>query len=372
MARVVRPKGIDQRHIFHEDVTARANLPAHRERLFLQASAIDWHSPSNMRPRWRRPMSMNAADLYRKAFACLPEPDLGDYSRRLGRDDPENDQFVERGRDSLDLLHQAGRCAECSWGDEGGRLICVDVFAGARRLAMLGMLRAEGSFRRGNDRAGLGDLTAVMALGRHVSRGTYISGMAGFPLEDLAITKAFDVLGRLNSESRRALAQALDSLPAFPELSEVLRVEQTHFRETYRERFATLDGRDLSQQVRQEFGLPARTEENSDLFEAVFPAGDPAERMLVASRGTRTGLLALADEALAAFDTLVEITTNAADGSSQRLAALHTAALSNPLLADVLKTFDDMRPLWDRFSKRIASLHSLAQSQLSFAEATDT
>ena len=40
---------------------------------------------------------------------------------------------------------------------------------------------------------------------------------------------------------------------------------------------------------------------NTGLIEIVFPDGDPAQRMLVASRGTRSGLLAMADGVLAAF-----------------------------------------------------------------------
>ena len=43
------------------------------------------------------------------------------------------------------------------------------------------------------------------------------------------------------------------------------------------------------------------------MIEWVFPAGDPVEHILLASGGTRNGLLALAEQVLAAFDTLVEV-----------------------------------------------------------------
>jgi hypothetical protein len=308
----------------------------------------------------RRLTPMNAADLYHKAFACLPEGALDAYSGRLGRDDPETDRFVERGRDSLDLLHHAARCAECNWGSEAALGTPVDDFSCGRRLAVLALLRAEGSFRRGDDRAGLDDLAAVMALGRHLGRGKYISGLAGFPIEDLAATKAFEVLDCLDPETCRAFAERLDSLPSLPVLSEALRAEQTYFLGNYRETFAALDDGDVSRPIRDAFGLPSPTEQTADLTDWVFPDGDPAERMLLASGGTRSGLLALADEVLAAFGALAEIAEGAGNAPSEKLSALRNAAGSNPLLSDVLRAFDTMRPIWDRFDRRFARLRSLA------------
>jgi hypothetical protein len=306
---------------------------------------------------------MNAADLYRRAFACLPEAELGSYSRLLGRDDPETDRLVQRGRDSLELLHDAGRCTECDWGPEAALGVPVGDFSGGRYLAMLTLLRADGSFRRGDDGAGLDDLAAVMALGRHIGRGKYVSGLASFPIEDLAVTKAIEVLGRLDSETRRAFAERLGLLPAFPELSEALRAEKTYFRAAYRDKFASLGDGDLSQSIRAEFGLPAQAAGPPGFLEGVFPAGDPAERMLLASGETRSGLLLLADEVLVAFDTLIEIAEGAGDAAVEKLSALESAAQSNPLLFDVLRTFDMMRPLWDRFRARFASLRSQAETE---------
>ena len=48
------------------------------------------------------------------------------------------------------------------------------------------------------------DLTAAMALAHHLGRGKYISGLAAFPLEDLAVNKTNEVLDRLDHEGRRA------------------------------------------------------------------------------------------------------------------------------------------------------------------------
>ena len=305
---------------------------------------------------------MNAADLYRTAFSRLPKDDLGAYSPRLGRDEPESVDLVNLGADSLELLHQAARCAECDWGPEAAMGTPTDDFSGARRLAMLALLRAEGLFRKGDDQAALDDLVAVKTLGRHLSRGKYLSGLAGFPVEDLVTAKALDVMGRLDPATRRALAERLDSLPPFPALAEAIREEQEYFRRMYRDKFASLEDGDLSRPIRAEFGLGAPTEENAGLYESLFPAGDPAERMLLASGGTRVGLLALADEMLAAFDTLVEIAEDAENAASDRLTALRNAASSNPLLADQLRTFDTMRPIWNRYAQRFAHLRSVADT----------
>jgi hypothetical protein len=297
-------------------------------------------------------ISMNAADVYRKAFASLPQGEYADYSRRLGRVEPEIDEFVASGHHSLEKLHQAASCAECDWGDATDPGVPIEEFSGARRLTVLALLRAERSFQRADVRSGLEDLTAVMALARHLGRGKYVAGLASFPLEDLAVNKTLEVLGRLDHEGRRAFAQRLASLPAFPELWEAIRVEQEYFRKEYREKIAALDEGDLAGEIRNEFGLPPDTPENALRIATIAPNGDPAERMLLASGGTRSGLLKLADEVLAAFDVLVEIAKSNDAGTALKLAELRKAAESNPLLFDELATFDNMRMIWDRFRKR--------------------
>ena len=306
---------------------------------------------------------MNAAVLYRNAFACLPEGDLGAYSRCLGRAEPEIDSFVERGCASLEGLHRAARCTECDWGTAADVMATVADFSGARCLAMLAMIRAEGSFHRGEDRAGLDDLAAVMALGRHIGQGLYMSGLAGFPIADLGVTKAFEVFGRLDSETRHALAERLDSLPAFPKLADALRAEETYFRGTFRDKFAAFDEGDLSHSVYETFGLPAPTTENCGMIGCALASDDPAERLLLASGGTRAGLLALADQVLCAFDTLVEIANESEQTVSEKLSALRDAAARNPLVADVLQSFEMVRPIWQRYRERFDSLRSLAAAE---------
>ncbi len=293
---------------------------------------------------------MNAADLYRDAFACLPEGASLAYLQRLGRFEPEIDDLVARGRDSLEKLHQAAKCNECDWGDATGPDVPIEDFSGARRLTVLALLRAERSLQRADISGAVDDLTAALALARHLARGKYLSGLAAFPLEDLAVNKTNEILARLDHEGRRKLAGRLTSLPAFPSLSDAIRVEQGYFRRQYREKFAAVDEGSLAAEIRKEFGyatpgIAARADGDCQF-------GDPAERMLLASGGTRAGLLKLADETLAAFDVLAELASNDDDDSSGKLAALRKSAESNPLLSDVLATLDNMRPLWDRFRKR--------------------
>jgi hypothetical protein len=62
------------------------------------------------------------------------------------------------------------------------------------------------------------------------------------------------------------------------------------------------------------------------MIEWVFPAGDPVEQILLASGGTRNGLLALADQVLAAFDTLVEVANGPDEVTVEKLSALRLPA----------------------------------------------
>ena len=82
--------------------------------------------------------------------------------------------------------------------------------------------------------------------------------------------------------------------------------------------------------------------------------------MLVASGGTRAGLLTLADQTLAAMDSLITIVDGSEPAPAEKLAAIREAAASNPLLEDELRTFDKVRPIWDHFQKRFETLRARA------------
>jgi hypothetical protein len=313
---------------------------------------------------------MNAAELYQKAFASLPEGELGEFSRRLGRDDANADGFLDQGHDALEALHQAARLPRCDWPDDSveGR---VASFSGARRLAFLALLSAEGSLRRGDDRAGLNDLAAVMVLGRHLGQGIYISGMASFPIEDLAVTQALPVLNRVDTDTRREFAERLDTLPAFPDLAQALRAEQKYFRATYRDRFAIVDDADVRRTMYEIYGVPATAADAPTAPACPFPILNPSEAVLAASGETRSGMIALIDEVLAAFNTLIEITSGARSDDDEKLAPLRQGAQSNPLLAQELQSFDTMQPIWDRFRQRFAGLRLAARGEPAPAERPD-
>jgi hypothetical protein len=143
-----------------------------------------------------------------------------------------------------------------------------------------------------------------------------------------------------------------------------VRFEKDYFRTTHRNMFAFLKGADVDRAIRESFGLPAQTAENSGFMGSISPAGDPAERMLIASRGTRVGLLALADETLAAFDTLIAVAGGADGAAEEALVPLRNRSAANPLLADVLQAFENARPIWKRFRGRFSSLPArLAQDK---------
>jgi hypothetical protein len=219
---------------------------------------------------------------------------------------------------------------------------------------MLALLRADRALRGGDVDAGLDDLVAAMALGRHLARGLYLCGMVGFAIEDLAATRALEVVGGLDPEARGRLADRLDALPPFPDLAAAVRAEEAYFRANYRDWFAALDEAEVESSVRAQFGL---SEEARELGGLALLGGDPAEQMLRASGGSKAALLALADEALSAFDILASV---AGGGPADRLAALREAAANNPLLADELRSFDRARPLWERFGARRDRLRAQA------------
>ena len=95
--------------------------------------------------------------------------------------------------------------------------------------------------------------------------------------------------------------------PRFPSFPDAIRAEQFYFRETYRAKFESLDESDVAGPIREAFGLPEPIEENAGMMDWLYPAGDPAERMLD-GLGREPGRPApLADEVLEAFDRLAEV-----------------------------------------------------------------
>jgi hypothetical protein len=289
---------------------------------------------------------MNAAYLYRDAFSQLPEGESGDLLQLVGSDTPEAESLVQQGRAALDALRRAAACPDCDWGHRLTMDVPVKDFSDARRLTALALLRASRALRGGEVGAALDDLLAVMALGRHLGQGLYLCGMVGFAIEDLAATEVLGLLGGLDRDACLGLAARLDALPPFPDLIATVRAEQDYFRANYRDWFAALDEAAVEPALRAQFGL---TDEQRALAGPFLPGGDPAEEMLRASGGDKARLMAMAGEALGAFDALASV---AGGEPADRLAPLREAAANNPLLADVLQSFDRARPTWERFQAR--------------------
>jgi hypothetical protein len=304
---------------------------------------------------------MNAATVYRDAFAQLPTGELDDYLQSASGDGPGAEALVERGKGALDALRRAAACRSCDWGHGTTLPATAENLSDARRLAALALLRADRA-PHGDVEAGLDDLAAVMALGRHIGQGLNLCGLAGFPIEDLAVTRVLELLGGLDRGARQRLAARLDGLPPFPDLAAAVRAEEAYFRASYRDWLAALGEAAVEASVRAQFGLP---EAARDLGGWAFPGGDPAEQMLQACGGGKAQLVALADEALSAFDTLASV---AGGDSAERLASLREAAVKNPLLADVLRSFDRVRPIWERFRARFDRLRAQAAAGVDGSE----
>ena len=127
---------------------ARVSHPARRIEELLPDrwwASLPGSHRSDIRPRWETAPSMNAADLYRKAFASLPDGELDAYSRHLGRGDPEI-ASVRRARPRLtrSCSTTAARCRSATGAPRPPLRAPVDDFSGGRRLAMLALIRADG------------------------------------------------------------------------------------------------------------------------------------------------------------------------------------------------------------------------------------
>jgi hypothetical protein len=301
---------------------------------------------------------MNAADLYRTAFAALPEADIQAYSQLMGRDGPKTERLLERGRDALAALDAAASCPECDWGQDGSLAALSDEISGARSLAMLASLRAEAAFRAGDVPNCQRSLIGIMRLARNLGRGLYIAGLSGFAIESIAVHKALEMARGLDQDGRRLFAKALESLPPLPSLAEAMRAEQVYYRSEYRDGIMATDEDDLPGFVRQKFGLETVAPEPSPFTEWIFPDGDPAELMLNAAGGSRAALLELVDEVLAAYDALIHSAEQDDDDPAARLPALEERAAQNPLLKEQLRTLEMMRPAWKRHRERLAELEA--------------
>ena len=92
---------------------------------------------------------MNGAELYRDAFARLPDGDYFAYVRQLGQCGPDAENLVGLGKDALGVLQQAVSCDSCDWGREAALGVPLKDFDGARRLAILALLARKSGFDSG-------------------------------------------------------------------------------------------------------------------------------------------------------------------------------------------------------------------------------
>src|SRR5947209_3896085 len=79
-------------------------------------------------------------------------------------------KVVDQSSAALDYLHRGAKLDKCDWGldyDDGIRLLMPHA-GKARTLAQLAALRARSEFERGDAKAGVADVVAMLNLARHV------------------------------------------------------------------------------------------------------------------------------------------------------------------------------------------------------------
>ena len=178
----------------------------------------------------------NAAAMYKKAFALLPE--LSDKEARLlgergrwkaGRAEAVALGVVNKSAPALKLLLEAGRCKRCDWPiyekDRIERFL--PRLSKTRPLALLAFLRARYHFAQNNSRAAIEDLAAAMTLGRRSGPGGPIVALiVQNAIENTAAETAANHLAELSPAELKALAARLDAVPKGADLTDTLRWEK--------------------------------------------------------------------------------------------------------------------------------------------------
>jgi hypothetical protein len=282
---------------------------------------------------------MNAAQLYRQAFAMISQED-GEACFAVGEDQitpPAANllALLERARSALEELHGAANLAECDWGlplSGAGFSEASELHSKARQLAVLACLRARAAFQEGRGRSALDDLLALLAMARHVGRGRfYVCGLVQFAIEQTAIRVAAPAVLQQDRATLEDAMARIDGLPAPLALSDAIRAEKSYFLDTCRAEFEKL--------------TPAELPKHLGLLYA--PA--LAEAILAHTEGHPTRLVGLVYKTGPAFDELAEICARPFDQIEPALAAFRAAhAATNPLALAVLEESERMRSAWQK------------------------
>jgi hypothetical protein len=282
---------------------------------------------------------MNAAQLYRQAFALISEEDgKACFAIKEDQITPPSDDvlaLVERGRPGLEELHRAADLAECDWGlplSQAGFFEAMQVHSKARQLAALAYLRARVAFQARRDGQALNDLLALMAMARHVGMGRfYVCGLVQFAIEQIVIRGAAPAVPRQDQATLEVAMARIDGLPASLGLSDAARAEKAYFLDTYRAEVDKLTPVEIPNYL------------------GSLHAPTVAEAILAHTEGHPTRLLELLDSTGPAFDELAEIYSRPFDQIEPAVVASRAAyAATNPLALSILEQSERMRPAWEK------------------------
>lgn len=178
-------------------------------------------------------LGANAAVKYWQAFAFLPPLDkaqdkiLEDWNKVPL--DAAALSLLDASRRSLEYFHRGARLSRCDWSlnYEDGIGLLLPQGPKAIILARLAALDARRQFEEGHGEAGWQDVTDLLRLARHVGTGPlFILRMVAMRIETMAIDAASPYLLSVKTKLPKDASAALDSLPPWPTLAEMIETEK--------------------------------------------------------------------------------------------------------------------------------------------------
>jgi hypothetical protein len=174
----------------------------------------------------------NAAIRYWQAFGLMPN--LDKEQEKLVHEwettplDAAANKIIDQSRGALDYLHRGAKLDHCDWGldyDDGIRLMLPHA-GKARTLAQLAALRARSEFEKGDAKAGVADVVAMLNLARHVQTDPLpIDQLVGYAIEAIAYHAAAPYLPAAKP-ALGDLAAAANRPPGGATFAQMLQIEK--------------------------------------------------------------------------------------------------------------------------------------------------
>ncbi|MBI1337827.1 MAG: hypothetical protein GC164_12820 [Phycisphaera sp.] len=182
-------------------------------------------------------LGQNAALRYWLAMAVMPDynetqaKELAEWRTTPLNEDVE--AIVTGAEASLGMLHRGASILSCDWGLdilEDGPNTLMPHLGKARQLARLACLCARWRFVNGDADGAIDDLTATIALARHLASGRILIGqLVGYSIENMAINCIADHFDRCNTDALKGLKDKLSALPPAPAFIDAIEGERDCF-----------------------------------------------------------------------------------------------------------------------------------------------